>query len=479
MRVFRQTIILLVAFLAILGTYFFVIKPSEEKKKQKEEQEKKILNIDSSKISEIWITKQNGEKIGFKRVNSKWDIIYPIWAEADKFSVNPIASRYSSIEIERVIEKNVKDEEKLKEFGFLPPRFKVELKVKDEKEKEKEEEKIIAILIGEKSKVGYSIYAKREDDPENKIVLISASLEAVIDKSLQDFREKKPMDFVVPDVKKLVILKNGKQEESINKKEYIFEKREGGDWYIKFPENTTYVKARESQVRDLLYSINGIKILEFVSDSTETQNLYGLENPDISIEATMSDGEKYNLLLKFQSGKIYAKKPDRPNIFSIEIQKDFYNNLFASLYRERKILGFYVWRVKEVSIEREQKITIIQRDPVNTDRFYLLSGNEKKELDSSQVKDLLSQLSNTEVVDFVEDNTDITKFISAPKIRVRIDVDGRLTPYSLVLGDKTEKGIIGAEESEKSVYIFPPGITEIISKIENIKPQVEEKQEKK
>jgi|GEM_PF-894241 hypothetical protein len=477
MKVFRQTIILLVAFLVILGTYFFVIKPSEEKKKQKEEQEKKILNVDSSKISEIWITKQNGEKIGLKRVNSKWDIIYPIWAEADKFSVNPIASRYSSIEIERVIEKNVKDEEKLKEFGFLPPRFKVELKVKDEKENE--EEKNIVILIGEKSKVGYSIYAKREDDPENKIVLISASLEAVIDKNLQDFREKKPMDFVVPDVKKLVIVKNGKQEETKKKKEYIFEKREGGDWYIKFPENTTYVKARESQVRDLLYSINGIKISEFVSDSTQPQNLYGLENPDISIEATMSDGEKYNLLLKVQPGKIYAKKPDRPNIFAVEIQKDFYNTLFASLYRERKILGFYVWRVKEVSIEREQKITIIQRDPVNTDKFYLVSGNEKKELDSSQVKDLLSQLSNIEVVDFIADNTDITEFVSTPKIRVRVDVDGRLTPYSLVLGDETAKGIIGAEESEKSVYIFPPGITEIISKIENIKPQVEEKQEKK
>jgi len=474
MRVFRQTIILLVAFLVILGVYFLVIKPSEEKK-QKEEQEKKIVNVDSSKINEIWITKQDGEKIGLKRVNSKWDIIHPIWVEADKFSVNPIASRYSSVEIERVIEKNVKDEEKLKEFGFIPPRFKVELKVKDEKE----EEKRIVILIGEKSKVGYSIYAKREDDPENKIVLISASLEAVIDKNLQDFREKKPMDFVVPDVKKLVIVKNGKQEEAANKKEYIFEKREGGDWYIKFPENTTYVKARESQVRDLLYSINGIKIAEFVSDSTQPQNLYGLENPDISIEATMSDGEKYNLLLKIQPGKIYAKKPDRPNIFSVEIQKDFYNTLFASLYRERKILGFYVWRVKEVSIEREQKITIIQRDPVNTDKFHLVSGNEKKELDSSQVKDLLSQLSNVEVVDFVEDNTDITKFVKTPKIRVRVDVDGRLTPYLLVLGDKTEKGIIGAEESEKSVYIFPPGITEIISKIENLKPKIEENQEKK
>jgi hypothetical protein len=287
------------------------------------------------------------------------------------------------------------------------------------------------------------------------------------------------MDFVVPDVKKLVIVKNGKQEEGSSKKEYIFEKREGGDWYIKFPENTTYVKARESQVRDLLYSINGIKIAEFVSDSTQPQNLYGLENPDLSIEATMSDGEKYNLLLKIQPGKIYAKKPDRPNIFSVEIQKDFYNTLFASLYRERKILGFYVWRVKEVSIEREQKITIIQRDPVNTDKFHLVSGNEKKELDSSQVKDLLSQLSNVEVVDFVEDNTDITKFVKAPKIRVRVDVDGRLTPYSLVLGDKTEKGIIGVEESEKSVYIFPPGITEIISKIENLKPKIEENQEKK
>jgi len=79
----------------------------------------------------------------------------------------------------------------------------------------------------------------------------------------------------------------------------------------------------------------------------------------------------------------------------------------------------------------------------------------KKRLDSSQVKDLLSQLSNIEVVDFIADNTDITEFVSTPKIRVRVDVDGRLTPYSLVLGDETAKGIIGAEESEKSVYIFP------------------------
>lgn len=454
MKVFRQTIILFVLFVLVVGGYFLFLKPAEKRKKEKEEREKKLIEYDSSKVSEIWIEKPDGQKVGFRKKDSKWDIIYPVWAEADRFSVDPIASRYSSVEIERLIEKNPKD---LKEFGLDNPRFKVRIKLDDGKE--------FGIFIGLKSQVGYSVYAMREDDPEKRVVLVSGALESVIDKKFEDFRERRPMDFVVPDVRELTIEKGSQT--------YLFEKREEGGttWYIKFPENTTFVKAKESEVRDLLYKINGIKVVSFVSDTTEPQFDFG--EPDIIIRALTQGGEKFELLLKLKDKQIYAKRPDRPNIFTVEVGGDFYNTLFASKYRERKVISYYVWRVKEIAIERKDKSTIIQRDRENVEKWYLLGKDQKKELDSSKVKELLSQLSNVEVVDFVEDNVkDITKYIPEEKVRIKIEVEGKAIPYYLVLGEekniKGTKGILGALQDQNAVYIFPPSITNIISQIENL-----------
>ena len=469
MKVFRQTILLILLLAISVGVYFLILEPKKEKEEIQKEKEKKLTDFSSQKVYEIWIEKKGGEeekgweKIGFRRTEKKWDIIHPIWAEADRFSLNPIASRYSSIEIERVIEENPED---LSQYGLAPPRFKVSVKLKDSPSP-------LTFLIGDKSQVGYSIYLQKVGIP--KVFLVSAALESVIDKKLEEFRQKRPMDFIVPDVKKMVI-KRGE-------KTYVFEKRLGGEWWIKFPDTPTFVKASDSRVRDLLYSINGVLVEEFVSDSSPPANLYGLDNPDMIISViTEEEGEKvlYELELKAGKGKkIYARRPGRPNIFTLKIKKDFYAApLKSAEYRERKVIHFYVWRVREVSVEREETATIVQRDPINTEKWYVVHGEEKKELDSGKVKEALRKLANTQVVDFIADNADITEFISTPRIRVRIDVEGRENPYYLVLGDKKEfngkKGVVGALEDIKSVFLFPENITEIIREIENL-PLAQEK----
>jgi len=470
-RVFRQTIILLLLLAISVGFYFLVFQPKKEKEKVQKEKEKKLTDFSSYDVHEIWIEKRGGEKIGFRRAGQKWDIIYPIWAEADRFSLNPIASRYSSIEIERVIEENP---ENLTQYGLDSPRFTVTINLKNSPSP-------ITFYIGDKSQVGYNVYLMKEGVP--KVFLVSAAVESVIDKKLEEFRERRPMDFIVPDVKKLVIQKGGET--------YIFEKKQGGgdEWWMKFPDNSTFVKASDSRVRDLIYSINGIMVDEFVSDTSPPVNMYGLDNPDMQISVLTSEEGKevlYELLLKSgDRGKIYAKRPDRPNIFTIKIKQEFYAApLKSSEYRERKVLHFYVWRVKEVAVESPERSTIIKRDPVNTEKWYIVhQGGQNEELNSEKVKEALRQLADVEVIDFIEDNTDITKFIPNPNLRVRIEVEGKENPYYLILGEKREmngkKGIIGALGDINSVFLFPERITNIISKIEQIPVASQSKSEQK
>lgn len=465
MRVFKQTIALLLLFLAVVAFYFFYLKPKEEERKRTEEAEKKLVDIEQEKIDEIWIEKATGEKIGFKREGkNRWEIIFPIIADADRFEVNPIASRFSSIEIERLIN----DQGDFAPYGLEKPRYTVELKTKDGE--------TFVIHIGDKSQVGYSVYARKGDD--KRVFLVSAALEAVINKSLDEFRERKPMDFIVSDVKSFYITKyqGGKEQR------YIFERNEEdvNEWRILFPDTTTFVPADDSKVRDILYKISGIRIKEFVSDATQPANLYGLENPDMRIDVITKE-DKFSLLLKFSGTNIYAKKPDKPNIFTlIEVDQNI-RNLTAENIRNKKVLKFYVWRVKEISVETPERAKIIQRDPVNTEKWYLVEGDEKKELDNSKVKELLGRLSDTSVLKFLGDNVDVSEFVKQPKYRVRIDVEGKAEPYYLLIGEKKEidglSGVIGGLMDQKSVYLFPQDITSTIQKILEIQPVSEEKSE--
>ncbi len=495
MKVFRQTIFLLLAFAVIIGIYLLYIKPSEERKKEKEEALKKLVDVSSNDVVEIWVERA-GEKIAFSRRGKGWDIIHPVWAEADKFSVNPIASRFSSIEIERVIEESPSD---LTGFGLAQPRFTVRLFVKGKSEP-------IVLHIGEKSRVGYNVYAMREGD--GRVVLVSAALESVINKKIDEFREKRPMDFAVPDVRKVKIERDGKL--------YFFRKKDGDEWEIDFPDTTTYVKADETQVRNLLYSISGLKIKDFVSDVSDPTNLYGLDNPNLKIAVWLvgdqeevgeregvgeqGDGEgigegglmekgdvssmgeeevypPYSLFIKFEKDGVYGKRPGRPNIFTFEIDKNsesLRSALTADAFREKRVMRFYVWRVKEIAVERPYKSTIIRRDELNTEKWYLVTGGDKgTELISSKVKEALERLSEVQVLKFLADNVyDISRYIENPGVRVRVNIEGKTDPYYLILGGVKNidgfSGVIGALENEKGVYLFPSNITDVIQGIEDL-----------
>ena len=465
MRVFRQTIVLILIFGILIALYFLYIKPKEEAKKTQEKAQKKLIDIAQEKVEEIWITYyEKGEKIGFRKSGkSKWDIISPIFADADRFSVNPIVSRFSSIDIERIIDENA---DTLSPFGLDPPRYEVQLKLSNSSDQ-------VTIFIGNKSQVGYNVYATRADTPK-KVFLVSAALESVIAKSLDDFREKRPMDFITADVDEFSIRSQDKT--------FLFKRNIEGDWEILFPDIPTFVKADDSKVRELLYSTSSLKVKDFVSDTSPPVNLYGLENPDRSIWVKTKDGDTFALFVKFADGTIYGKKPEKPNIFTLEadenLKKIMKKDLVASDYRNRKVLDFYVWRVKELSVERVDRAKILRRDKVDTEKWYIVVDGENKLADSAKVKDMLKEVSDIQVLKFVKDNTDISQFIPNPIIRLKIEIEGKADPYYVILGEKKTiegvTGIIGAVGGQNSVYLFPVNITKIISKIESLEP-VEEK----
>lgn len=460
MRVFRQTLVLTAVFIVVLGFYFLYIKPREEKTKKAAEAEKKLVNLDQEKIYEIQITKRDGEKIVFRREGkSRWNIVSPILADADKFSVNPIVSRFSSIEIERLID----DKGNFSPYGVDNPRYVVEVKAYDQS---------VTLYIGNKSQVGYSIYVRKSDDI--RVFLVSAALESVIDKPIHDFREKRPMDFIVSDVESFKITRY--PENSVVR----FEREEESttDWKILFPGASTFVEGDETKVRDLLYKISGIKVKEFVSDLTNPTNLYGLDKPDMRIDVTVRTSEEeienLSLLLKLQNDTAYAKKPDKPNIFTLEFDKTLMDPIVPDDLRNKQVLKYYVWRVKEVSIETPKIGKIIQRDPVDTEKWYLLEGGQKKNLETAKVKEALRKLSEINVLRFLGDNVDVSAYVSNPTARIRINVEGKAEPYYLVVGEKTYvdgvSGIVGGLMDKRATYLFPLELTSIVAELIEIRP---------
>lgn len=460
MKIFRQTIVLVVIFLVVVGFYFLYLKPHGEKKRELEEREKKLVEVNQDDIQEIWISKRDGEKIGFRREGKRrWSIIFPIFADADRFAVGPIASRYSSIEVERAI-----GEGNLSEYGLDSPRYTVEMKISGGKS--------FILYIGDRSQVGYSVYVRKEGD--NKVFLVSAAVESVIEKSLTDFRERRPMDFIVSDVMVAKISYAGGREVMFKRDE-----ESATDWSVFFPEIGTFVEGDDSKIRDTLYKISGIRVKEFVSDVTEPLEKYGLDSPDMEFDVLTraregEEEERYSLIVKFRGDVVFGKRPDRPNVFTLEMDREIRERISAEDYRNKQVLKYYVWRVKEVSIETQAGSKIIRRDEVDTEKWYLVERDQRKPLDASKVKDALRELSDIRVLKFLGDNVDVSSFVREPSARVRIDVEGRAEPYYLVIGgrDKVDGtvGVVAGLMDKRAVYLFPSAITEIIERLRGIQP---------
>ena len=166
---FKTTIILFAIFIVLLA---FVLL-FEFKGKGKKDEGEKLLALSSDDVQKITLKKEDETIIFQKNEEGEWLITEPLEAKADKYEVDRLASDFSDLKIERLVEE---EPEELKKYGI--PQKEINLWFKDKDEP-------IKILIGMENPLDQTFFAKRDD--ETRVVLIPSNLKSLMEKSLFEF----------------------------------------------------------------------------------------------------------------------------------------------------------------------------------------------------------------------------------------------------------------------------------------------------
>lgn len=443
----------------VSGLTLYVVKTQKEKKEKREEKEKRLFSIDSLDVVEIELDRrEQGDKIVFKKVGEdEWMLTSPVEADADPFTPRSIARKIEEMESKRKFSKEELND--LEQFGLKEPEYTITVKLKDNTS--------LKLFVGKKAPLGYSAYVMKEND--DSVYLVSASILNELGKKVVDYRNRKIMDFLTSDVSRLIVTRKNE--------EIVFEKDTEEKWMIKKPLN---VRASKDEIEKFLSQIRGIKVEEFVDDNPSNLSAYGLDNPKITIKVERKEKGPLTLYLgnRFKKGKdelVYVKREDRKNVYAIKAE--VYDTALkrAVDFREKKPISFYTWKVKNFTISTSTDTFLFDKD--NENNWLLTYRDEKLKANKLKVENLLRDIRDIEVKEFVDDNpSSLKKYrLDSPEYILRI-VSENETPLEVLFSSAGEKGVYFKRGDEPYVYL---GDKNIVNLLKINKDEMIEKEEKK
>ncbi len=414
---FRTTLLLFCIFAVLLAFVLFF----ESRSKGKKEAEEKLIDLASDDVQKISLKKEDETILFEKDEKGEWFIREPLEAKADSYEVNRLAQDFSSLKMERVVEKE----------GGEPAQYEIPKKELTLWFKGKEQP--IRLLIGMENPLDKTLFAKREDDP--RIVLLSSYLKSTLDKSVFDFRQKDIFKFETQEVNHVVCQAKEIAWEAMKKEE---------GWYLQKPVSAL---ARKTRVEDLLRSLSGLRAKAFVSEQKQPGEIekYGLHSPEYIVRLSLpSQNEELTFFLHKEGDKLYATTSSSPKI--VEVETYLLTDLDKKVdeLREKKVVDFYTWEAKKVSVKAGE--FSLEAAKEKEDKWFLQTP-EKKEADQSKVDTFIRKMESLEAIEFIDTPGSLSDY----------GLDPAEVEVTITTGDekeiKTYEVHIGREDTEKKQVV--------------------------
>jgi Domain of unknown function (DUF4340) len=330
----RSTLILLVVALAFGGYLYFV---DSKQPIADENAKKKVFAYEADKINALEVKSSSGATTGLRKdASGTWTIVQPAAAPADRNSVSDVVSSLANLEEDRVVEENASD---LKVYGLAEPRIDVTFHVEGETEPKK-------VVFGDKNPTGVGIYAKLP--ATNRVFLVSNSLDATLNKSPFDFRDKTALKIEQDKVNSIELASNAQT---------IRLEKTGENWKLVKP---IQAPADFVTVNGLLGQLQSAQMTALKDRPEELKDLkqYGLAKPEVVATVGMGDSAvKLELGSAAEQGSVWVRDPSKPAVFSVG----------SSLADEL--------RKKPEDLRRKE---IFDFRPFNTTRFEIIRGKETR-----------------------------------------------------------------------------------------------------
>jgi hypothetical protein len=369
MRGLTSTIILLLVLAGLVGYVYFADAPPATEAKPK------AFDVSAENIEEVQIKNTEGETARAQRVDTSWQVVEPVKADADASEVAAITSGLASLEVQRVVDEKPAD---MKQYGLEPARIEVAFRVKDQKDFRR-------LLIGEKTPTGGDLYAKTLD--QSRVFLISSYLDSTFNKNAFNLRDK-------------AILKFDREKADTVEIAGAFPiqfTRQGTEWRISKP---LAARADYAAVEGLVTRLSSAQMQQIVAPEATDLRQYGLDNPPSRIDVGTGSSRATLLIGKPNAEELpYAKDASRPAVFTIE--KALMTDLSKQVgdFRRKDVFDFRSFTANRVELRRES----------GTQTFEKTKGADGKEVwrdasgktpDTARVDELLTNLTNLRAQSF-------------------------------------------------------------------------------
>lgn len=423
----RNTLLVAAIFL-LLGAYiYFYELPKGDKEKSQP-----LLSFKQEEVEGVTLTYPEQEIQLKKEASGRWKMTHPLQVPADESTISGILSALSTTEVKRTIEENA-GPEALRNFGLDKPQVKISIGLKGGGS-------LPPVLIGAKTPVGDSTYAKKDTEP--RVLLTSGLLSASFEKKLYDFRDKKILDVTEKDVRQLT-LKSGQGT--------IVLVRKNDGWFIDKPQP---YRADKAEVQGILANLSGMFARDFLESSRLDLKRYGLDRPSLQIGLEMAEkGRREILFGDKRQGKdeIYVTvEPGRTVYTVLESTLKIFAKDLAAL-RDRQVLAFAQNEVAKLQIDRPREESVVLVKGPEGEWTETTPKTEK--LQQQAVTAYLASLGALRAKGFAqEEPKEIKKYgLEPPAVKISLaDKDGK-NLETLVAG-QSQGGYFAKRASGPTVY---------------------------
>lgn len=435
MKNFRTTLIYAVV-AALLGGYIYFFERGPVKKKDADEKKLKVFEaFVADDITQIHLenlaTTVTAEKSPVeleKDDKGVWQVTAPQSLRADETTVRSLLTTVGDFNPDSDIENPAN----LEQFGLKSPRAKSVFKTKAGASFE--------LLVGDKNAANTSYYVQTSG--KNTVYLLPIVSVDALKKNFQDLRDH---SFVKTDLvlaKKLRVTRGGKTIE--------IEKDRNNAWNITEPIEE---KADEAKVRDILNTMNSLRIDSFLKGNPGNLSAFGLSKPHAKVEVWPNDGGPSKcILLGRQKGKealFYAKTEGSPEVYLVGQYFDKAIDVKVSDFRDKSVMKFDAGKVVSFSVKRGEKTWTYQKG----DKGQWAAAGRVNANDEGV--NILGQLSSTIIADFADKGA--STGLGDPSCVIEIALDDK-TSRLFRFGKMEKSQVYLASDKTKDVYLVSSGI---------------------
>jgi len=390
---FKNTLILLGAFVLLLAAFFFL-----DKKGTKDiagGAEEKLVALASADIQKITFKKENETLTFQKDDKGDWMAVEPLEVRADNFEVNQLAESFADLKVERVVEKAKAD---LKTYQIPQKEVALWVKGKDQP---------VKILIGMANPLDNSFFAQKEGDP--RVVLISSSLKSTLEKKFFDFRQKDIFKYETGEVKRI----------KLQAKNVIWEAQKTDDgWFFEAPFKAM---AKETRITTFLDTMSNLRAKEFIAENKNAEELkkFGLAAAEYKVVLSLP---KTNKELAFavhrEADKTFVTTSESTKIVIPEIDPIAELEKKADDYRENKVVTFNAWQANKAVLKKGSLSLTLTK--ASNDKWYF-DAAQKDEADGSKVEAFIRKIEGLEATEYVDGPKGLSEYgLDKPQAEIAV-----------------------------------------------------------